>query len=445
MKHVIAMLMKASQKIVSTVKTAAVLASMIVWSQIASAAPVSSGFMLEQQDFDYFGGTSQGNSTWGRFTVAPITLSGSTGLTSGYVNMHVEGLGWAVQNLYVNATDGFGPITTSFDFGLIAPSNVGSLNVFVDYSATPDFMSSPGTFVPNVPVGANVWTAQGAGDMDPTSIGAPFATSAIPFIPAGFTQVLVSQADATNVQCATNQCFPMSIANSLQFLENRHPTKFVVPSNHVIGLKGDASLVGQLDTLSNRIAPARDAGRGVWFVPMLQGKFTYLTKNGLADKLVIKHQGVGYGGAGNQLPAGNFPFMGVTSESRGATPTFDFIVQELLKGEDVELVWTYDDAAGNPTGGHAVRVVEAGRTLGIPWLGYAHDSTQTHADAMDTLGLEVRREWVLDVDMDGLLNIGGRDREIRFVMSESVPEPTTWALVAIALAGLGWARRRAAT
>lgn len=430
-----------------TLTVAAVVATLATVPSPARAVSINDGYTLQQLEFDYFGGASQANSTWGRFTVDPTVLAGAAGISSGYVNMHVDGVGWAVQNLYIDANDGFGAITTGFDLALPSPVRVSSASVSVDFAPAPSLNSTPGAFTANVPVGTEVWTAAGAGDANPTAIGIPDAPGSIPFLNTGLTTVLATQKNPPNVQCATNQCFPMSIANSLSFLEGQDPTGFDLPNDHEAGLKGDDSLVGTLDTLANRNAPNRTSGSGVWFVPMVQGKLTYLANNDLDEKLIIKHQGVGYGGAGNQLPAGDFTHAGATSKSAGATPTFDFIVMQLREGEDVELVWSYDDANGNPTGGHAVRIVEAGRTLGIPWLAFAHDARQTNRDANDTLGLEVRREFVFDSDGDGLLNIGSINREVRFVMSESlVPEPSAVALLGIAVAGLlfsGLRRRQA--
>jgi len=151
---------------------------------------------------------------------------------------------------------------------------------------------------------------------------------------------------------------------------------------------------------------------------MLRGKFQYLKNNNLDKKLVQKHQGVGYGDStlDQALPPGDFTFMGVTSQSRGAKPTFDFIVQELKRGQDIEMVYP----------AHAVRITGAGLTKGIPWIEYIHDRLQTHQDPTDSMGLETVRVNLTDPDGNGFLNLNS-SREIVFVMSESVsvPEPTS--------------------
>lgn len=93
----------------------------------------------------------------------------------------------------------------------------------------------------------------------------------------------------------------------------------------------------------------------------------------------------------------------------------------------MELVFSYDDAAGNPTGGHAVRIFGCGVTEGNRWLRYLHDATQTYKDAGgvlrgDDVGLETHDIYVSDMDGDGMLNFGSAGREVRFALSES-PAP----------------------
>jgi hypothetical protein len=213
-----------------------------------------------------------------------------------------------------------------------------------------------------------------------------------------------------NVQAAHNQCFPMAIANSLQYLENRNPG-FVVPHDHIIGLRGDDSLVGQLDEYCDRYAPSRTTGSGVWFEPMMKGKFQYLADNGLADKLSHKHQGYGYG---ETIPPGDFTYAGITSKDESDADghvTFEWIENELRSCEDLEIV----------KDGHAVRVFGCGKVLGKPYLRYKHDSIQTGAsDPNDTLGLEEVQVYVDDTDGDGMMNWGGSNQEIWFAFAESV-------------------------
>jgi len=152
---------------------------------------------------------------------------------------------------------------------------------------------------------------------------------------------------------------------------------------------------------------------------MLLGKFDYLSQIGLQGRLVHKHQGRGYGdpNANQALKAGNFWHKGSVSRDMGAAVTWEWVCNEIKKGEDVELVFSYDNAAGDPTGGHAVRIFGCGITDGKRWLRYLHDAVQSD----DSRGLETADAYVRDMDGDGILNFGSANREIRFALSESAP------------------------
>jgi hypothetical protein len=393
------------------------------------------GVTFEQVSFE-FKEAKEPFSTWGRMTVDPQRIAASTGLWSGYINVTTE-LGWAVWNLPFNAEDKVGPISTYF--AISKENGVPVKELRAEISATP--LPIPYTekiAMPRAadlrtvfPVERTVWNAEGAGEIY-VKIAEPAPTLADVY--AKIARMLTAlntkhtQPNAVNVETAVNQCFPMSIANSLQYLENRYGIN--VPHNHQAGLKGDNTLVGKLDSYAERYAPSRTNGSGVWFQPMLDGKFEYLSDNGLSGSIVHRHQGRGYGSAadGEALPAGNFTRHGITSTDDGATVTFNWLCEQIQKGEDVELVFSYDNASGQPTGGHAVRVFECGTTLGVPWIGYLHDSQQSN----DSAGLETVRVNVVDLDGDGMLNLGTTSREIRFAMSESrVPLLTVVPIVPV--------------
>ena len=394
----------------------------------ASSIGLYQGITIAQVSFEFIE-AKEPYSTWGRLTVDPRRLADSTGISSGYLNVTTE-LGWVVWNLPFSVEDQMGPISTYFALSRQRGMPVERLAAEIRVTSLPladtDLMSlrratNLGTVFP---VERTVWNAEGIGDSLVWSID---AAPTLADIYAEIARLLVplntqhTQPNAVNVQCAVNQCFPMSIANSLQYLENRYGIP--IPHNHQAGLKGDNTLVGKLDTYANRNAPSRTNGSGVWFQPMLDGKFEYLSDNGLSNSIVHRHQGRGYGSAaaGQALPAGNFTRHGITSTDDGAAVTFAWLCEQIQKGEDVELVFSYDNASGQPTGGHAVRVFECGTTLGVPWIGYLHDSQQSN----DSAGLETVRVNVVDLDGDGTLNLGTTSREIRFAMSESRVEPLT--------------------
>jgi len=371
--------------------------------QVPKQSPVSyaSGLTFSQVDF-YLGDETQKNSDWGHMEVeiAEITQE----LKEGFLNVYTDA-GWVVRNEFINRVDKMNFLSMYFDLGVKPGQEIQLLIAYVEFSPEPyvEFKDGPRD---EYEVKDKIYSATGVGDyweiMQHGEI--------IPFEPQAHTYDYTKPNlnSNENVQAAHNQCFPMSIANSLQYLENKNPT-FVVPHDHVIGLKGDNSLVGQLDTYCNRNAPSRTVGSGVWFEPMMKGKFQYLADNGLSNALNHKHQGYGYG---ETIPPGDFTHAGITSkdESVDGKVTFDWLEDQLRSCEDVEVV----------KDGHAVRVFGCGKTLGKPYLRYKHDSIQTGPwDPDDTQGLEEVQVYVDDTDGDGMMNWGGSNQEIWWALAES--------------------------
>ncbi len=393
---------------------------MVVFGLTWILSPVvaqTSGVKFSQIDFA-FTNASVNDSDWGRIEVNVSNFPAEWGLNEGYLNLYTDG-GWVIQNMLIDNRSGTDSIVMYFNLSVQVGVNVTSLYAYLNFTPEPfiNFMDGPRS---NYSVYTEIYNAEGVG---PSTTVIPTPMPPLEFNATGETYNFTKpNRSGENVQTAHNQCFPMAIANSLQYLENRYGIP--VPHDHKIGLKGDNSLVGQLDTACDRGVINRTNGFGVWFVPMLDGKFKYLNANGLGNKLIHRHQGYGWGGAGNQLPQPDFTRHGITSkdESVGGKVTFEWICEQVKKCEDVEVVFSYDSATGEPTGGHAVRVFGCGKTKGQPWLRYKHDRLQTNNDPTDTQGLEEPEVFVQDLDGDGMPNFGAPDKEIRFALSES-PKP----------------------
>lgn len=377
------------------------------------------GVTFQQVDFG-FAKKNQTNSNWGRLEADPATLAESSGIIIGFLNVFAD-FGWLVQNLPLDINDDIGPITTYYTISQSdTAEEIRELTALVTYSDKPvteSLIECPEISLISYPVDSIIWDAEGASENLTTSISIspPLATDTDIVLSTDLTTERHTQPNKVNVEAAVNQCVPMSVANSLQYLEERFGLN--IPNDHKTGLRGDNSLVGELEKKMNRTATSRTSGSGTWFTPMLRGKFSYLSENGLKDILDQKHQGRGWGTPPDQaLSDGDFTSNGITSTDKGSVVTLEWICQEIKNGEDVEIIWSYDDTTGNPTGGHAVRVFGCGKTLGLPWLDYVHDSNQNN----DSSGLECVRVYVSDLDGDGMLNIGSNSREIRFAFSESM-------------------------
>lgn len=393
------------------------------------------GLRFSQIDFT-FGEASVSDSSWGRLEVDVETFTDYMDLEEGYLNGYSDA-GWVVQNLLIQPLKGVESLTAYFDLGVSEGTDVTEFSLYLEFTEEPVIEFHDGPRV-TYPVDEELYNAEGVG---PAVTCIPRPPTTVAFDPDGETwHFKKPQGPNENVECAHMQCFPMAIANSLQYLENRYGIN--IPHPHIPGLGKDGSLVGQLETKAGRWFKHRCNGSGVWFDDMLDGKFNYLKQEGLAGALVHKHQGYGYGWVdinGNNkydkgecrydqgngsLPRGDFNRHGITSkdESVNGKVTFDWICEQIKKCEDVEIVYTYENKSnGCIEGGHAVRVFGCGKILGVPFLLYKHDAIQCN----DIKGLEEVFVFVNDLDGDGMPNFGSKDKEICFALSES-PRLPTW-------------------
>ncbi len=399
----------------------------------APAVTVSPGEGVSFGQMDFLWPSAETlNSDTGQIDVDIAFLQTATSLSSGYLNVATDA-GWVVQNLPVLSGFPYPSISSNFGLGSTVGDDVTSLTATVDFSAAPvtAFAPAPSTVFAVGDVG---YDAQGKGAAVPAAPPAPVAPAAgvVAFQLGGLVQV-VAQPNHTLVQTAHNQCGPAAVASSLQYLEDTFGVS--VPHDHVSGLLGVPanSLVGQLDTAMGRAATSRADGDAVLDLVYVEGKLSYLDNNGL-EGLIVKHQDDEFGDM-------NVTVAGVTSHGRGKVPTAEFIIQELLHGEDVEMGFSYKTG-----GGHWVEVVGAGYILGVPWVAHRSDSLQTSSDPTDTMGIDgTDFSFLVDTDMDGLLNLvyGKADANVDIVVTQSIPEPGTMLGLVVGVGGLArYLRRR---
>jgi len=177
----------------------------------------------------------------------------------------------------------------------------------------------------------------------------------------------------------------MAVSNNLQWLENTRGVN--IPQLHRPGLRGDGSLVGELDRFMNRFAPSRVRGGGVGNDEALFGKLGYVSANQLAARLILEHQYPAHpvwrrlqrnqaiNLAANQLRGNAF------STWQGG-PTADFIINKLCQNASVDL--SYFSTA--PVYGHAVQVVRAGKLRGVPYVFHLSDLVQANEPGGDQQG-----------------------------------------------------------
>ena len=355
------------------------------------------------------------DSDWGHLKINIEELTSHFEMNQGYLNIYSDD-GWIIPNMFIDRNEYVEEISTYLR--LSQNEKLQEFSAYVDFLESParEFKDGPRVFYN---VSKIIYNADGLGPERRSLVSLPPAV--YEFIPElitwDFTKPLL---EGENVDAAWNQCAPMGVANSLQYLENSYAS-ITVPHVHKLGQDGDNSLVGQLDAAMARTVSSRISGSGCNCPQILEGKFEYLDDNGLAVKVVNKHQGYGYFG----MPAGDYTAHGITSKDESASGgivTFDWIYEQLQNCEDVEVGIKWGGG-----GGHMVRIYGCGRTNGKPYLRFAHDRTQAYSFKPDGVtcygdggvGLECAQVYVEDLDGDGMMNWGSRDDEIVFAMSES--------------------------
>ena len=339
------------------------------------------------------------DSGWGRVVVDPGILFRSTGIEGGYLNVFTT-KGWAIQNLPVPPLDQ-PPSAKYFDLGEPELSeDLTTVELKVVHSNGP--IGEAAVVVAEFdfyrfPVPGWIWNPSGLGPEIDLVPGPPPPTVPLDQVVPIFEATFARYQPVTNVETAKNQCWPMAVANCLQFLEDQGDIS--VPHNHTLGLRGDNTLVGKLDTAFDRTASARCVGDGVCVQQAFDGKFKYLSDNNVTG-LSFRHQGVG--ALCEILPAGNYSNHGITSQYDGAALTWEWIRDRMSEGWAIEAIIVWGGG-----GGHAVRVTGYGMKTGSPWIRYSHDAQQCN----DTTGLEHVVVELTDPDNDQLPNLDSTNNE----------------------------------
>lgn len=410
---------------------------------LAGALP-NGALFLRDVNFTYPGASS---STTG---VGLGVVDYSAFNSAGYVNVEIGGV-WAIQNLPVDPTalslsipglSQYLNLPTGPDVAILGDFSTAPQEFFPSGSAAPAVILKAPTvdvnaqgFIATPPV-APFRTAPPGAQPGPIAFNGNMPTNLLGFQPGHLS----------NIEQDVNQCAPAAVANSLSYLSNRFG--FSLSQENVSGVDGDPadSLVGQLDQ-----AMGRSQGQGVGWEPILTGKLNYMEDNDLTDFLV-KHQ------TSDDAPAS--VRQDVTSAGGELTSTYrgnitaEFILNELRNGEDVEMGLFWEGG-----GAHFVDLIGGGTIFGVPWVAFQHDANQGY----DAMNMQVAMNggvglldggygfsFLVDTDGDGRLNfhnfVDGSNAEVVYILSQSVPEPSALALVAIGLtATLVIARRKGFT
>jgi hypothetical protein len=382
------------------------------------------GLTLSQFDFD-FALADQADSSYGLAAVDIGALSAATGISSGYLNIY-SSAGWVVQNMPVSSVSGFPGLSVMFNLGNSPGVDVSSLPAFADFSASPSTAFS-GTPTTAFPVASLPYGAEGRGALRTAVPSSPINTSVISWQSGGATSAHY-QPGHPSVEQDYGQCGPASVANSLQWLEDKKGLK--VKLDNVPGIDGNPpnSLPGAIDKKMNRLndGTVNDG-------PFITGKLNFISGDpDLRDGLVVKHWGKGFVPGDRKSTDGS-----VTSkdESVSGISLTDWITQEIAHGEDVELAigWPGD-------GGHWVDLTGAGVTLGVPWVSWVHDAYQDQAGGTDWWNGGSGWSPIVDGKLICFIEGGFDVGTVDWAISESVPEPSQSAFAVLVVGGLALVR-----
>ncbi|MDH3998197.1 MAG: hypothetical protein OET90_05105 [Desulfuromonadales bacterium] len=377
------------------------------------------GVEFDQLDFP---GNNVTNSSVGMVSVNLLQLRNVTGLQSGYINIDLNGA-WVVRNLPVFEEKDFpySHLSSQFDLSVTPGADVTSLSLGVVYSD--DIKTSmPASLRDSFPVGDINYSSGGIGEgLDRNAGGAtqPPTMEDVMFGDPANTRAIF-QLDHPNIEAADNQCYPMAVANSLQFLEDT--TDLEIPHDHKAGLKGDDSLVGQLGTHMNRTVVGRRApesgteNSGVDDLVGINGKLKYLAANGLSERVQTRHWGL-Y--AGNTNASQSNGAATATSAAQAQQIDFESIVSALEGGEDCEAAYSYTVSGG----GHAIDLVAAGYTNGQPWIVESSDIDQdSDSEGAGPSGFIFSH--LTDNNDDGYPELSGGEERLDLVICQKYIPPT---------------------
>lgn len=267
--------------------------------------------------------------------------------------------------------------------------------------------------------------------------------------------------DATGAQIDGSQaCGPTAAVNSFQFLENRYPDIYggkLIPRN-TSNLETD--WISTANTLGTAAYMDCACNGGTDITKFIQGKQDYIDEKAGDGKSVFKHQDV--------FMLGDID----KSKSRGR-PSFDFLLMELMHGEDVELLVSYHDTFDfaddnnpiGPPGNHNNDRIADADTMADSYGGHFLTMTGLTLNDANNNGTfdmgEALKLFFIDPgtgmagSADAFLNSFGFDTNYGFggpitgasisaIVSESpIPEPETVALFIVCLVGFaGFKARR---
>lgn len=215
-----------------------------------------------------------------------------------------------------------------------------------------------------------------------------------------------------------NACGPAAAANSLHWLDRVHK------------LNTNKTLREKLEELSKYME--RQKERGVTNDQMIKGKLRFIAENKLP--IEVKFQSFRHkkdsivsikDKDGNEIQAKN------RNTKDNGYPTWEWLVQEMKDGEDVELIYGRYDSTGRRLGGHVITVTGVLDDKGVKRIWFKDDTRQTGPglrrnpdDSLET-GEEVATWDTIPGGIPVITRWGSKSRRIEAIISESYVEPVS--------------------
>lgn len=286
---------------------------------------------------------------------------------------------WAIRNVWLPPRDVTTSLSVWWDMSHIGVQPGQAVDLVNLQISVADAVSIDGDFVPDYifdwPIDTVIYNV-GNGALDNTGLTTPYVYHELPNYTTAlledstFRGCVVPNIDLVSIEHPAtvsyagdwNACAPAAAANSLQWLERTHPL--------IDSTSGHREKLEELSGFMKR-AP----NSGAYTDSMIVGKLAYIDKYKLPIK--VKFQSVKFGTGHFQSPNPLFNHRAENMNSAPhAKPSWDWLVEEMRKGEDVELEFGHYDSTGVRWGGHWITVTGTANVGGAKGIYFKDDFEQ---------------------------------------------------------------------
>ena len=362
-------------------------------------------------------------SEYGQVDMTVPLVSGEVRWLQVVADLPLGGPAWVVRNMpllpfevYASSAYQTGMTINLSELGvsrghcIAGQSGGGSMEVAYDLHMTTEPISVAPGFVGEFTTafGATTRVVGGvipAGPIFPGVLPPPDFPGPVNPLPDPAPVVKVGRSGMGNVEQGKNECAPGGVANSMHWLD----------SKDVIDL-GTNTPLDSLGELKTHMIPTYTTGPypGVNYKQIVEGKLLFAAEHGL--DLDIHYQADSTRANLGDKVTVNYDLdeFTATRDGGGGKPTWDYLVEQMKRGQDVELVILYLDGTGKVTGGHLFTVTEVFQAGSERKIKINDDGTQGAAGGLRTnLQLTV-------IDKDGYIGLKEEGAIVSAIFAESV-------------------------